>query len=215
MAKQDQKDGAEKTAACRDKARQISEAARKLFQTQGYRATSMDHIAREADVSKTTLYAYHPSKEALFLTIVQETKRDLGLEFREEDLPEGAVDVRAVLEAIATRMILVMTNQSIMGFFRSVLAEAGQTPELGRTIWEAGPRQFAKRISRLFEIMGERGLIEMDDPTLATSRFVGLVRGDLHIHCLMDAEFTLTRPMVARHVAQSVDFFLGHYRLKT
>ncbi len=129
------KDFEEKGESCGAKATQIRAAASKLFMETGYRGTSMDQIAKLADVSKTTLYAYYPSKEGLFLAMVEEEKRRFGLNVP-EDLPEDPVEVVTILTSIARTMTDIMTNQSMMGVFRTVLAESGHSPELGRAMWK-------------------------------------------------------------------------------
>jgi|ERR1700733_1309900 len=50
----------------------ILDAAIARFGREGYRATSVADIARDAAVGGTVAYAYFPSKEALFLTAVDE-----------------------------------------------------------------------------------------------------------------------------------------------
>jgi AcrR family transcriptional regulator len=52
--------------------RAILDAAIARFGRDGYRATSVTDIARDAGVSGTAAYAYFPSKEALFLAAVDE-----------------------------------------------------------------------------------------------------------------------------------------------
>src|SRR2546430_6198379 len=52
--------------------RAILEAAIVRFGREGYRATSVADIARDASVGGTVAYAYFPSKEALFLAAVDE-----------------------------------------------------------------------------------------------------------------------------------------------
>ena len=47
----------------------ILEASEKLFLSNGYEDTTMDHIANEAGFSKGTLYNYFTSKEELYLAI--------------------------------------------------------------------------------------------------------------------------------------------------
>src|SRR4051794_31482389 len=61
------------TTALRDnkKARQIHEAAARLFLEHGYGATSMDAVAREAGVSKATLYAHYSSKAQLLGEMIE------------------------------------------------------------------------------------------------------------------------------------------------
>ena len=48
----------------------ILRQARRHFMTQGYAATRIEPIAREAAVSTATLYTYFASKEALFSAVI-------------------------------------------------------------------------------------------------------------------------------------------------
>src|SRR5882672_3719822 len=52
------------------KRRQIIDGACRMFLAQGFDAASMGAIAREAGVSKGTLYVYFKSKEELFEAVV-------------------------------------------------------------------------------------------------------------------------------------------------
>ncbi len=54
-----------------DKAEAILEAARKRFAQYGFRRTSMEDIAREAGLSRPTLYLYFESKEDVFRWLSQ------------------------------------------------------------------------------------------------------------------------------------------------
>lgn len=47
----------------------VLEAAARMFVQHGFRKASMDEIAREAGVSKPTLYAYFADKDALFAAV--------------------------------------------------------------------------------------------------------------------------------------------------
>ena len=53
--------------------RRILDAARTLFSKQGYRGTSLEGIAEAAGFSKGAVYSNWPSKEALFLDLLDET----------------------------------------------------------------------------------------------------------------------------------------------
>ena len=50
--------------------RQILRAAKKVFVKKGFRAATMEEIARIARLSKAALYLYFPSKEDLYLEVV-------------------------------------------------------------------------------------------------------------------------------------------------
>lgn len=54
------------------KREQVIEAARKLFHRFGFKKVSMDEIAREAGVTKKTIYMYFGSKEELLKYFIQE-----------------------------------------------------------------------------------------------------------------------------------------------
>jgi AcrR family transcriptional regulator len=70
--------------------RAIMEAAKEVFFSKGLPASTMDEIAEKAELSKGTLYLYFDSKEALYLSLVDEGLGVLVDMFREvvsEDLP--------------------------------------------------------------------------------------------------------------------------------
>ncbi|HEY9052399.1 MAG TPA: TetR/AcrR family transcriptional regulator [Gammaproteobacteria bacterium] len=51
---------------------EILDAALELFTEKGYAATRMDDVAKQAGISKGTLYLYFNNKEAIFHSVVQE-----------------------------------------------------------------------------------------------------------------------------------------------
>jgi TetR/AcrR family transcriptional regulator len=61
----------------------IKNIARDLFFSKGYENTSIEEIAKQANISKTTLYGYVKSKEELFLSIHLE-----GMKLRAKSLKE-------------------------------------------------------------------------------------------------------------------------------
>ena len=67
--------------ASEERRQTILAAAEKLLLKQGYRATSMEAIARAAAVAKPTLYAYFPDKAAIFLAIVEQLIASWHLNF--------------------------------------------------------------------------------------------------------------------------------------
>src|ERR1700757_1485043 len=82
------------------KKQSVLKAALRLFLEQGFGATSMDAIAREAGVSKATLYAHVKSKEELFAAITASCAERLVSSH--PDFEHGA-DVRSELLRFARR----------------------------------------------------------------------------------------------------------------
>ena len=60
------------------KRQQILDGAGRVFSTLGFDAASMSDVAREAEVSKATLYVYFENKEQLFTRICAE-RRDRNI----------------------------------------------------------------------------------------------------------------------------------------
>src|SRR5258708_34464897 len=85
------------------KAAIILRAARGAFLANGFGAVSMDAIAREAGVSKATIYAHFGSKEELFGAVVADVaeQRFGGFSARELD----PLDIEASLGTIARRFL--------------------------------------------------------------------------------------------------------------
>ena len=72
--------------------RAILDAAIVRFGRDGYRATSLADIARDASVGGTVAYAYFPSKEALFLAAVDEDAAGVIREGLDTVMHDGAVE---------------------------------------------------------------------------------------------------------------------------
>lgn len=195
---------------CSAKVAQIRIAACELFLANGFQRTSMDQVAARANVSKTTLYAHFVSKEALFLSVLEEEKRRLGLGIP-ADLPEGFVGVRDCLGGIAHSLLNAMTNRTVMSLFRQVIAEAGHSPELGRALWDEGPCAGRARMAKILSNFAAQGQLSVDDADLAAGQFLALVRGDFTLRCLMDMEWLPPEEAIERHIGQSLDFFLKRY----
>src|SRR3954454_512650 len=85
------------------KAAIVLRAARRAFLAAGFGAVSMDAIAREAGVSKATVYAHFGSKEELFGAVIAREceQRFAGLSVSELD----PCDVRASLTTVGCHFL--------------------------------------------------------------------------------------------------------------
>ena len=158
----------------------IIDAATDLFAARGYGAVSMDAVARAADVSKATLYAYFGSKDELFATIVSTACRE-NLS-PEGELPDGGGDVEAALTAIGGRILRFFLRERSLAIHRLVVAESGRFPELGRAFYDNGP---ASSRAMLADWMARLDARNMDDPRLAAEQFLALLRTGLYLRATL------------------------------
>lgn len=90
-------------AATRSK---IVEAASRLFRAHGFDATTMEHIAEEADVAKATLYSYFPAKEAILNEYVKQTFQEQNADKRAllRQMPDTRTRLTVILNELIKRV---------------------------------------------------------------------------------------------------------------
>lgn len=71
-----------------DRRKMIVEAATKSFSLFGYKATTMDQVARLANVGKGTIYTFFKNKEELFEEIISSLVKEMMAEAEEVIKPE-------------------------------------------------------------------------------------------------------------------------------
>jgi AcrR family transcriptional regulator len=78
---------------------EILEAARRVLLKKGIAATTLEAVAREAGLSKTALYYYFPSKDALFFDLVFGTIQSHARAVHDavENAPDGAGALHAIV----------------------------------------------------------------------------------------------------------------------
>jgi len=194
-------------AAASRKPSQILKAAYGIFLEQGYGAASMDAIAREAGVSKATLYAHFTSKEELFAAIVGSAC--LAFE-RLAAMSPPPDDLRAALMEAGGTLLRFILNPDVIKVYRNVLAEAGRFPELGRAMYEAGPGQGKAHLTTFFAAANARGVLAVPDPELAAEQFGAMILGHMKMRMELGIEMP-SEERIERGLKSGVDAFLRAY----
>src|SRR3712207_5867039 len=104
------------------KPRAILDAAAELFLAHGFAAVSMDAVARQAGVSKATLYAHFPGKDALFAAMVAERCDRMAAEV--SALAEHGGGTEAALRRLCRTVLGFLVAPSTIAIHRIVQAEA-------------------------------------------------------------------------------------------
>ncbi|MGK9233021.1 TetR/AcrR family transcriptional regulator [Inquilinus limosus] len=186
---------------------QILKAAHGVFLEQGYGAASMDAIAREAGVSKATLYAHFASKEELFSAIVGSACRAFERLAAMSPPPD---DLRAALMEAGGTLLRFILNPDVVKVYRNVMAEAVRFPELGRAMYEAGPGQGKAHLAKFFAAATERGVLAVPDPELAAEQFGAMILGHMKMRLELGIEIP-SEERIERGLKSGVDAFLRAY----
>jgi AcrR family transcriptional regulator len=131
----------------------ILKAARKLFGSDGFQATTMDDIAAAARVAKGAVYHHFPTKEAVFEAVFEEVSHDLVVEIGK--LSRAEKDVLLSMAA-GTQHYLTACAKGPTG--RIILRDGPAV--LGWERWrEIDAKHFGGGIPRALEAAMQRGLL--------------------------------------------------------
>lgn len=192
------------------KAESILAAAKRTFLFGGFGAVSMDVIARDAGVSKATVYAHFGSKEELFGAVIgRECERYLA-RFSAGELDPR--DVGASLTILGRRFLELILSPDAIALHRIILGEVTRFPALGEVFWRAGPERQRLQVEAFLRSAVEAGALCCTDTRLAAEQFVSLVRGDIQLRKVLDLETEAGERAIGIAVAGAIDTFLRAFR---
>lgn len=173
--------------------------ARDSFFSHGYAGTAMSSIAAKAGGSKTTLWSYFPSKQDLFVAVVDDLVERFGTMLRVPLPPETQID--EALRQFGNAMMSIVLTPPIIALHRLVIGEAGRFPELGRLFYERGPARGKARLAEYLATAMADGRVRLGDPVRAASEFAFLCRSGCYEPHLLG----MTEGDVQAHVSDDVD----------
>lgn len=188
---------------------QVVEGAARVFMAEGFEGASVDTIAREAGVSKATLYSYFSDKKLLFLEVAQrEITRQASLI---TEIEYQGLSSREVLTQIGVNLTTLILSKFGISVYRVVIAESERFPEIGEQFYCEGPCMTEERMIAFFKHAEERGELKVDDPKLAAHQFVELCKADCFFPVLLGIKPTLSAEDIKRSVDGAVDMFMARY----
>ena len=194
-----------------EKGAAILEAAKRLFTTQGFDATSMDQIAAAAGVSKLTVYSHFGDKESLFAAGAKA--------FCEQQLPatlfepKPEIPLRERLLEIARAFFAMVSSPEAVAGHRVLCTPQMADSPVPQMFWEAGPKRVQEAFAELLRWRVSVGELEIDDIPRAASQFFTLLKGELHAQLVFGCGQAGSVDTEA-HVAATVDLFLRAYGVR-
>lgn len=138
----------------------LLDAIEHVVATRGLQGASMAAVAREAGMSKRTLYACYPSRDALFEAWV----RRLRAAFVRPLTPEQrALPLRERLRRLLRREVADGASQTRLTVLRAIIAEAPRHPDLARAFLREGPRFVRRTVAAELSRAAALGEIVTDD----------------------------------------------------
>lgn len=145
----------------------------------------MDAIARSAGVSKATLYAYFPSKEALFTHLIEAECNDKCVDIPSPDLDLG---LAAALHILCRHFVDFFLSPESAAFFQTVSNERCRFPELCHLYFNSGKKNVLDFVAAYLEQARDKGLLSFDDPPIAAEQLLNLAVADLPLRVALGLE---------------------------
>ena len=191
------------------KRRQIIEGARQVFLALGFDRASMDEIARAAGVSKGTLYVYFDNKQRLFEELIIEDRRDQAERIVKVDFADP--DIRANLMRFGVSLAERLQMPQTIALSRVVIAASAHIPEIGRTLYAAGPGYGISYISSYFDAKCAEGRLSMLDTKLAAAQFIELCMCMILKPIMFNVSGPSSPERIETVVTSAVDMILAAY----
>ena len=191
------------------KVTQVLEGARTVFMRDGFEGASVDDIAREAEVSKATLYSYFPDKRLLFMEVAKlECRRQSDTALEKIDM-SGPPEM--VLSAAAGHMVRFFLSKFGRQMYRLCVAESDRFPELGQEFYENGPKLVRQILGDYLACAVQKGQLKIDDLELAADQFPELCKASLHLPMLLGLKTEFSDAEIDRVIDGAVETFMARY----
>lgn len=136
----------------------------------------MEQVAATARISKGTLYARHPSKEALFSAVVEAAIREWSDASAQHDYLLTD-DTGQRLRHHALAIITSMRRPDVVALQRLVLSVRDRFPEAATAMHEKGYLYLVDYIARDIELAAERDGVPLRRPELVAELLIAAVTG--------------------------------------
>ena len=186
----------------------ILQAAASLFLARGLQGTSMDAVAREARVSKQTVYSHFENKDDLFRACIRCKIGEHG--FGNEDIPAEA-DAREVLYQLARRFITLLFDPEVVAMHRVVQAEAASHPRIAALFYESGPAATKSAVAAVLAALVERGELGIDDLEYAAWQLANMALGSFRLRLELGVLERVPEDELEAHLRRVVEDFLVLY----
>ncbi len=185
------------------KRRQILDAGRELFMTQGFADTSMDQVTAKSGVSKATVYNHFPSKEKLFEEAVRD--RAEAVFSRLPVLDPTHENPEEMLTEYFSTLLEVLLSEEGAGMCFLLLSEGRRFPDNARLIYESGFGRGLQEMAAYLKELDSIGTLKVPQPRWAAEKLLGIVMPPLPLMC---SGFAPLQPPTREDVNRTIRLFL-------
>jgi AcrR family transcriptional regulator len=188
------------------KAHLILQAAEKLFCDLGFADTSMDAIAKEAGVSKQTVYSHFGTKNDLFSAAIS-AKCDvyqINEEIFQQNLP-----IKDTLLEFGRRFHKMILSEEAISIYRTCVSQSNSHPELGQLFYQAGPQRISMLLGEYLQDQVRIGRLTIDNIENACFQLLLMLMSRQKLQ--LDLGVTPHNIDVSAYIENCITLFLNYY----
>ncbi len=194
------------------KRRDILDAARRRFMTEGYASTGMEAVARDACVSTATLYSYFPSKADLFQVVIEEAAGAFSRLISETAAVSG--DAASQLRRFTHSYATFMSDPFVRSVFRLVAAERRRFEPVARRFFERGRSDFGGTLMGILAKLREEGQIGECKLSWAAGQLMGMIEHPTFLVPMLTGDEVKAERTIEDICNEAVETFLARYRAR-
>ncbi len=188
----------------------ILRQARRHFMTQGYAATRIEPIAREAAVSTATLYTYFASKEELFAAVIVYASDAFAAEMAK--VVHGAEGpAREQITQFAVAYAGFMGDPFVRSVFRLVMAERPRFKEVAQGFFEKGRSDFGAPLIACLTRLCDAGELAIEKRSWAAGQLMGMIEHPVFFVPLVTGDDVHVARPAEQIAADAVETFMARY----
>ncbi|CAN7379276.1 TetR/AcrR family transcriptional regulator [Rhizobium sp. LjRoot30] len=192
------------------KREQILDGAKVIFMGTNFDAASMSDVAREAGVSKGTLYVYFQNKEDLFAALIERQRSRFVASIR--DALTERDDVEDALFHFGMTFCRHLTSGDVICSMRSVLGVIDRMPGLAHRFFSS-PSNVRAVLQEYLDRQVAAGTLRIDDTDLAARQFIELSSGTyFKLRLFGDMKEMPPIEEIQRVINSAVFVFMSAYR---
>src|SRR3972149_4150350 len=171
----------------------LLKTALSVFSANGYSATTLEGIAREAGLTRGAIYWHFGSKAELYNTLLQQFSAR-GAIIAEQAIAEGGSVLEVLRRVFVRQMVLVEEDEEVRAVVELALFKMELSPELesGRQQQIRSSRQLIAQIADVVQQGIERGELRSDlDAADIARAFVAFQYGAIQLWLVAPEAFSL------------------------
>ncbi|KHF77079.1 Transcriptional regulator, TetR family [Acinetobacter sp. neg1] len=195
-----------------EKRAKILQAAKSIFLKMGYHATNMNQIAKEAGVTKLTVYNHFQDKNNLFMCAIQESCEE-SIRAKQFELTADS-DFKQALLLMCQRALNIIYLPEALKLDCVLFELAAEQSPLTRQFFDASHTRMCHVWCDFFEQAIAFKFIQADEPIKQTELIISLLLGIRHQQVLLDLAPVPTADEIDQMIQHAIEIFLLKYQTK-